>query len=131
MDLLLNNHQTRGLHSLKFLTALEQYGEMMSSISSVLDVESGIGLDTEWWATRMDGDEKNPKPLEIDVTACSRVDEMKQEVLNLDRVTYHHTQKNFWEHYQSGRNFPGNENKKNLFDVVWCHCVLHKYNNFS
>ena len=93
MDLLLNNHQTRGLHSLRFLSALEDYPEMMQSISSVLDIESGIGLDSEWWATRMDDDESDPKPLEIDVTACSRTDEMKQEVKDMERVNYIKTSK--------------------------------------
>ena len=120
MDLLLNNHQTRGLHSLRFLSALEDYPEMMQSISSVLDIESGIGLDSEWWATRMDDDEKDPKPLEIDVTACSRTDEMKQEVKDMERVNYVKTGKPFWESFKSSEKF----------DVLWCHSVLHKYSNF-
>jgi SAM-dependent methyltransferase len=120
MDLLLNNHQTRGLHSLRFLSALDDHPEMMESIGTVLDIESGIGLDSEWWATRVDKDQENPKPLEIDVTACSRSDEMKQEVKDMDRVNYIRTTKNFWEQFQG----------EQKFDVLWCHGVLHKYNNF-
>ena len=58
MDLLLNNHQTRGLHSLRILNEIETHRDLMESIDTVLDVESGIGLDSEWWATRTDLDEE-------------------------------------------------------------------------
>ena len=35
----------------------------MESINNVLDIESGIGLDAEWWATRTDLDPEDPKTL--------------------------------------------------------------------
>ena len=91
MDLLLNNHQTRGLHSLRILNEIETHRDLMESIDTVLDVESGIGLDAEWWATRTDLDEEDPKPLDIKVTAISYTDEMKEEVKKLPNVTYNQT----------------------------------------
>jgi SAM-dependent methyltransferase len=121
MDLLLNNNQTRKLHSAKFLNEVETHPDLMLSINSVLDVECGEGYDSEWWATRYDiwTDPKNPTPLDINVTSVSRVDEISAEVKNLDNVNYQQTAKEFW------MNLP---DKK--FDVVWCHSVLHKFSNF-
>ena len=46
MDLLLNNHQTRGLHSLRILNEIETHRELMMSVKNVLDIDSGIGLDS-------------------------------------------------------------------------------------
>lgn len=118
MDLLLSNNQTRGLHARKFLEEIYQHPELMLSISSVLDIECNTGADTEWWATRKDYDEKNPKPLEIDVTAISRVSEINKQVKELERVEYKQTPTDFWKVLDS------------TYDVVWCHNVLHKYQNF-
>jgi SAM-dependent methyltransferase len=120
MDLLLNNNQTRSLHARKFLEQIYIHPELMESIGTVLDIDCGTGLDSEWWATRPNYDEKNPQPLEIDVTATSRVREISKEVEALERVNYIQTsKKQFWEE------LPGNK-----YDVVWCHSVLHKYANF-
>ena len=119
MDLLLNNSQARSLHARKFLEQIYQHPELMMSIGSVLDIECGEGADTEWWATRMDYNEKNPKPLEIDVTSTSRISEMNKQVRDLERVNYIQTHKEFWKIL---------DNKK--YDVVWCHSVLHKFTNF-
>jgi len=119
VDLLLSNNQTRSLHSRKFLEQVYQHPELMTSISSVLDIECGNGVDTEWWATRMDYDEKNPKPLEINVTSVSRISEMNKQVKDLERVEYIQTDREFWHRIQG-----------NKYDVVWCHGVLHKFTNF-
>jgi len=118
MDLLLSNNQTRGLHARKFLEELYQHPDLMLSINSVLDIDCNTGVDSEWWATRMDYDEKDPKPLEIDVTAISRVHEINKQVKELDRVEYLQTPTDFWTVLES------------KYDVVWCHNVLHKYHNF-
>jgi 2-polyprenyl-3-methyl-5-hydroxy-6-metoxy-1,4-benzoquinol methylase len=115
MDLLLNNNQTRSLHARKFLEQIYIHPELMESIGTVLDIDCGTGLDSEWWATRPNYDEKNPQPLEIDVTATSRVREISKEVEALERVNYIQTsKKQFWEE------LPGNK-----YDVVWCHSVQH------
>jgi SAM-dependent methyltransferase len=119
MDLLLNNHQTRGLHSLRILNEIETHRELMMSVKNVLDIDSGIGLDSEWWATRTDLDDENPQPLDIDVHAISYVDEMKQEVTNLPNVEYNTAPWKFWE----------GPIKSKKFDVVWGHCFLHKYHD--
>ena len=119
MDLLLNNNQTRALHARKFLEQVYSHPELMESISTVLDVNCGNGADSEWWATRPNYDEKNPKRLEIDVTSCSRVDEMLTEVRNLEHVNYIATSTEFWQ-----------ELIGNKYDVVWAHAVLHKFTNF-
>jgi len=119
MDLLLNNSQARSLHARKFLEQIYQHPELMMSISSVLDIECGNGADTEWWATRMSYDEKNPKPLEINVTSCSRISEMAKKVKDLERVNYIQTHKEFWKISAFQK-----------YDVVWCHSVLHKFTNF-
>ena len=119
MDLLLNNSQARSLHARKFLEQIYQHPELVMSISSVLDIECGNGADTEWWATRMNYDEKNPKPLEINVTSCSRISEMNKQVKDLERVNYIQTQKEFWKTLDIQK-----------YDVVWCHSVLHKFTNF-
>ncbi len=118
MDLLLNNHQTRGLHSLRILNEIETHRDLMESIGTVLDVESGIGLDSEWWATRTDLDEEDPKPLDIKVSAISYTDEMKEEVKKLPNVTYNQTQWKFWNDLSSRK-----------FDVIWGHCFLHRYHD--
>tara|TARA_B100000809_G_C15066610_1_gene504409 strand:- start:142 stop:909 length:768 start_codon:yes stop_codon:yes gene_type:complete len=119
MDLLLNNSQARSLHARKFLEQIYQHPELVMSISSVLDIECGNGADTEWWATLMNYDEKNPKPLEINVTSCSRISEMNKQVKDLERVNYIQTQKEFWKTLDIQK-----------YDVVWCHSVLHKFTNF-
>ncbi len=118
MDLLLSNNQTRGLHARKFLEEIYQHPDLMLSINSVLDIECNTGVDSEWWATRENYDEKNPKPLEIDVTAISRVPEINKQVKDIDRVNYVQTPTDFWKVLAS------------TYDVVWCHNVLHKYHNF-
>jgi len=118
MDLLLSNNQTRGLHARKFLEEIYQHPDLMLSINSVLDIECNTGVDTEWWATRENYEETNPQPLEIDVTAISRVPEINKQVKELDRVNYIQTPTDFWKVLDS------------TYDVVWCHNVLHKYHNF-
>ena len=119
MDLLLNNHQTRGLHSLRILNEIETHRDLMESIGSVLDVECGNGHDAQWWATRTDLDPEDPKPLDIDVTAISYVDEMNHEVKLLPNIEYKQTAWKFWE---------GMSTEK--FDVIWGHCFLHKYHDW-
>jgi len=119
MDLLLSNNQTRSLHSRKFLEQIYQQSELMTSIGTVLDIECGNGADTEWWATRMDYSETDPKPLDINVTAISRVVEINKQVKDLKNVNYMPTDTEFWQ------NLNGNK-----YDVIWCHNVLHKFTNF-
>jgi SAM-dependent methyltransferase len=119
MDLLLNNNQTRSLHARKFLEELYQHPDLMLSINTVLDIECGTGIDSDWWATRVNYDEKNPKPLNIDVTATSRINHISKDLLDYDNITYKQSTKEFWEVVDGTK-----------FDVVWCHSVLHKFTNF-
>tara|TARA_B110001454_G_C12686401_1_gene420366 strand:+ start:197 stop:967 length:771 start_codon:yes stop_codon:yes gene_type:complete len=120
MDLLLNNNQTRSLHARKFLEQIYQHPELMESIGTVLDIDCSVGTDSEWWATRPNYDEKNPKRLDIDVTGISRIDEISQEIKELDHINYiQASSSEFWK-----------DLKARKYDVVWCHAVLHKFTNF-
>lgn len=126
MDFLLSNSANSKLHSLNFLNQIYQYPEMMESIASVLDVGSQNGHDAYWWATADDGDEDNPVPLDIEVTAFDKDPRWEKE--------YEHKNITFLK-----RDWEDVEFKKK-FDVVWAHSVLqeakdplkflHKMNSF-
>ena len=79
MDFLLSNPANSRLHSQGFLELLRQYPTLMESINNVLDVGCGQGFDSCWWAEVDDGEEENPTPLDIDVTAIDIKDDFKEE----------------------------------------------------
>jgi len=112
MDFLLSNPANSRLHSQGFLELLRQYPTMMESIDNVLDVGCGDGFASCWWAEVDDGDEDNPIPLDIDVTAIDIKNDFKEE--------YKH------EHVNFINDDIYNYEPTNTFDVVWAHSVLQE-----
>ena len=102
-----DSHQQRHAHALKFLEMLYEFDDFMESIRQVADVGAGVGLDTEWWATRTTrGD--NPEPLDIKVTAVvDKVDKAKQ---------YQHKNVLWQEGSVDDTQCPPAH-----YDLIWCH----------
>jgi len=100
-------HHESHKHSLQTLSLLEQHGDFMESIDSVLDIGCGKGLDTEWWATRcLLDDDDNSIPLNINCTALdikSTYDTTKYDNVTIEIADY--------ETYISDKKY----------DVLWCH----------
>jgi SAM-dependent methyltransferase len=115
MDFLLSNPANSRLHSLNFLKIIYEYPEMLESIDSVLDVGSRDGHDAHWWAECDDGDESNPLPLNINVTALDNNPNWNKdfEHSNINKV------KADWDTITFDKKF----------DVVWAHSVLQEANN--
>jgi SAM-dependent methyltransferase len=112
MDFLLSNPANSRLHSLNFLQQIYGYPEMLESIDSVLDVGSRDGHDAFWWAMCDDGDETNPIPLNINVTALDKnpIWNTDFEHKNINKV------KGDWDEITFDKKF----------DVVWAHSVLQE-----
>ena len=108
MSLFADSHASHK-HSLLTLNELQEYDEFMESISTLVDLGCGSGLDIEWWATRTTR-EDNPKPLNIN---CVGVDTLPE--LSIAKQYSNVT-------YQSA-DFEGDlyPPKKKKFDVLWCH----------
>lgn len=108
MSLLPNPEQSH-IHSLKTLNALYEYDDFMESISTVVDLGCGVGLDLEWWATRTTRDD-NPRPLNI---KCTGVDVLDEVLIakKYPNVTYQKTD------FEDTIYPPGN----NKFDILWSH----------
>lgn len=115
MDFLLGNTANSNLHSLNFLNQIYQYPEMMESVASVLDVGAGDGHDSFWWANADDGDERNPAPLDILVTAFDKDPKWNEQYQhkNIKHLT------GDWDTIEF----------KEKFDVVWAHSVLQESKN--
>lgn len=96
-------------HSLKTLEALYGYDDFMESISTMVDLGCGPGLDLEWWATRTTRDEL-AEPLNI---KCMGVDISRENRLvnNNPNITYQTV--DFEQTI--------NPLRQNLFDLLWCH----------
>jgi SAM-dependent methyltransferase len=98
----------------------------MESVDSVLDVGSRDGHDAHWWATTDDGDDDNPQPLNINVTALDKDPKWNEEFAHENIVKL----KSDWD----------NSNFDKTFDIIWAHSVLqeatdplkflHKMNKF-
>jgi SAM-dependent methyltransferase len=96
-------------HSLGVLDQLQEYDDFMESISTLIDLGCGSGLDLEWWATRMTR-EDNPKPLNIQCTGVDILDELSI-ARQYPNIVY---QKNNFE-----ETVHKSKNKK--YDVLWSH----------
>lgn len=95
-------------HSLKTLNALYNYDDFMASIKTVVDLGCGVGLDSEWWATRTTREDQ-PKPLNIICLGIDTIDLMPV-AQRYPNITYQKT------------NFEGRIHiPKDKFDVLWCH----------
>jgi len=96
-------------HSREVLDTLYEYDDFMLSVSSMVDLGCGSGLDLEWWATRTTRDD-DPQPLNI---KCTGVD--LAETLSIARkypnITYQRNnfEKTVWT--------PKDHN----YDILWSH----------
>lgn len=93
-------------HSLETLNLLYEYDDFMLSIGSICDMGSGLGHDTEWWASRTTRDE-NPIPLGI---RCTAVDINKKPKFQDTTFEITYVKDNF-ETFES----------KQKFDIIWSH----------
>jgi len=96
-------------HSLTILNALQEYDEFMESITNLVDLGCGSGLDVEWWATRTTR-EDNPQPLNINCVGVDIANAIPA-AKKYTNVTYQRT--NFEEIVHTP--------KDHKFDVLWCH----------
>jgi hypothetical protein len=103
------NAQESHNHSLETLNLMFEYDDFMESISTMVDLGCGEGLDLEWWATRTTRDD-TPTPLNID---CIGVDVNKHLSIasKYSNVTYQSTD------FET-QIYP---KKNKLFDILWCH----------
>lgn len=96
-------------HSLTILDALQEYDEFMESITNLVDLGCGSGLDVEWWATRTTR-EDNPQPLNINCVGVDIANAIPA-AKKYTNVTYQRT--DFEEVVYAP--------KDHKFDVLWCH----------
>ena len=103
------NQEDSHAHSLTILNVLSEYDEFMESISTLVDLGCGHGLDLEWWATRTTRDD-HPQPLNI---TCVGVDLKSQLPVakNYPNMTFQSTDFEKQVHPPAGKKF----------DVLWCH----------
>ena len=80
----------------------------MESISTLVDLGCGSGLDLEWWATRTTRDD-SARPLNIRCMGVDTIPNMPMAKKYLN-ITYQPTD------FETTILPP-----KNLFDVLWCH----------
>lgn len=96
-------------HSLETLDMLYGYDDFMESISTMVDLGCGYGLDLEWWASRTTRDE-NPIPLNIKCMGVDMLDKLgvagKYPNINYQRCDF------------EGKIEPFKDKK---FDLLWCH----------
>lgn len=96
-------------HSLTILNALQEYDEFMESITTLVDLGCGSGLDIEWWATRTTR-EDNPQPLNIECVGVDIANAIPA-AKKYTNVTYQRTD------FEEIIHTP----KERKFDVLWCH----------
>lgn len=102
------NQEQSHAHSLLTLNTLYEYDDFMSSISTLVDLGCGNGLDLEWWATRTTRDDV-PEPLNI---KCTGVDYLEALPMahKYSNITYQKAD------FESTIHPP-----KEKFDVLWSH----------
>lgn len=103
------NAEASHAHSLKTLEAMYEYDDFMESISYMVDMGCGDGLDLAWWATRTTRDERQ-KPLNIKCFGIDRIPELA--LAHRYRNIIYQPQDFETEEIRSHRQ---------LFDLVWCH----------
>lgn len=94
-------------HSLRTLNLLYEFDDFMESVSTVLDLGCGAGLDMQWWATRTTRDIDNPRPLNI---RCTGVDRTEFCVTRHANITYRSRD------FELEMDLPTKR-----FDLLWCH----------
>lgn len=96
-------------HSLNTLNLLYEHDDFMESISTVLDLGCGDGLDLEWWATRTTRDLNNPRPLNI---RCMGLDLAPSLSISGKHKNIFYQSHDFETPLSTG---------KIKYDVLWCH----------
>lgn len=95
-------------HSLRTLETLYQFDDFMQSVTNVVDMGCGAGLDMLWWATRTTRDE-TPRPLNI---RCTGID-LADRCAATDKHKYiSYVPQDFEQPIRV---------HKRRFDVIWCH----------
>lgn len=97
-------------HSLTILNMFLEYDDFMESLSSVVDLGCGDGLDTQWWATRTTRDER-PVPLNIKAVGVDICEQPPAIIRETRNATYQKC--NFEEDIVLSFGKP--------FDLLWCH----------
>ena len=95
-------------HSLETLNCLYEYDDFMRSISTLIDMGCGSGLDLEWWATRTTRDEA-ATPLNI---RCLGVDMAKELPIAHRYPNIQYCSQDFEIPIKM---------HKHKYDIVWCH----------
>ena len=94
-------------HSRRTLETFYEFDDFMGSISNLLDLGCGHGLDMEWWATRTTRDLASPRPLNI---KCTGVDLSEHCPTKHSNIRYR--QRDF----ETDMDLPDKR-----YDVLWCH----------
>ena len=97
-------------HSLQTLNQLYEYDDFMESITTLVDLGCGDGLDLQWWSTRTTRDD-TPVPLNIQCTGVDTLETLKI-AKKYSNIRYQRT---------DFENTPVEFSKKFKFDVLWCH----------
>ena len=107
--MIFNTAEESHKHSLQTLNALYEYDDFMASISTMVDLGCGVGLDLEWWASRTTRDD-TPQPLNI---TCVGVDTHSglPNAKNYPNITFQQTD------FEDIVHPP----KRKLFDILWSH----------
>ena len=96
-------------HALETLNVLYEYDDFMESITTLVDLGCGSGLDLEWWATRTTRDNKKT-PLNIRCVGVDTNDELPI-ARQYRNITYQKTD------FEKTVQPLGNK----LYDILWCH----------
>jgi SAM-dependent methyltransferase len=107
MNTWFSDHYVSHAHSLKTLETFYEFDDFMSSISTLLDLGCGHGLDMQWWATRTTRDLASPRPLNIRCTGVDRMDFCPTKHTNII-----YRQRDF----ETDMDLPHKR-----YDVLWCH----------
>jgi ubiquinone/menaquinone biosynthesis C-methylase UbiE len=95
-------------HSLETLESLYKHDDFMLSLSNVIDMGCGSGLDLQWWATRTTRDD-TPIPLEI---KCLGIDLQASHRATPAHPNIQYQFQNFEDTILVN---------KRKFDLIWCH----------
>lgn len=103
------NSEESHAHSLETLNWLYEHDDFMASISTVIDLGCGAGLDLEWWATRTTRDDGR-EPLNIN---CTGLDQLTTLPLAKKYSNTVYQQNDFEKQVFTPQ--------KKKYDVLWCH----------
>lgn len=96
-------------HSLQTLNQLYEYDDFMESITTLVDLGCGDGLDLQWWSTRTTRDD-NPRPLNIQCVGVDIIDAVPTIKKHSNSV-YHRA------NFEHNTVIP----KRIRYDILWSH----------